>query len=96
MNHQEQEIHTQFTFHLLDTRTQSMPVTLVDRRDKRVEVEEKTKQGTYISVHQLAVVLHLISAVLVRHVSLFGVLIDVGRQFLPLVEKRTSRWSLTL
>lgn len=91
MNHQEQEIHTQFTFHLLDTRTQGMPDTLVDRRDKHAEVDEETKQGTYISVHQLAVIFHLISTVLVRHVSLFCILVDVGRQFLPLMVKRTSR-----
>lgn len=46
---------------------------------------EKIKGETYVSVHQLAVVLHLVSAVLVGDVALLGVLVNVGRQFLPLV-----------
>lgn len=46
---------------------------------------EKIRGETYVSVHQLAVVLHLVSAVLVGDVALLGVLVNVGRQFLPLV-----------
>lgn len=69
--------HTLLTFHLLHT-------TLTER---------KWSTGTYISVHQLAVILHLISAVLVRHVALLCVLVDVCRQFLPLVEKRITSFT---
>lgn len=40
--------------------------------------------GTYISVHQLAVVFHLIGAVLVWHVTLLCILVNVWGQFLTL------------
>lgn len=52
--------------------------------------KRSNKQDTYISVHQLAVVLHFVSAVLIGHVSLFCVLVDVGRKFLSLVDKRAK------
>lgn len=42
-------------------------------------------QITYVSVHQFAVVLHLVCAVLIGNVSLFSIFIDVWRQFLSLV-----------
>lgn len=49
------------------------------------DTEKRSKDQTYVSVHQLAVVLHLVSAVLVGDVSLLGVLVNVGGQLLPLV-----------
>lgn len=51
---------------------------------------ERRKRRTYVSVHQLAVVLHFIGAVLVGHVPLLGVLVDVRRKFLPLSEENNT------
>lgn len=48
------------------------------------EARERSKGETYVSVHQLAVVLHLVGAVLVRDVALLCVLVNVGGQLLPL------------
>jgi len=77
-NHREQQIQARLTLHLPDNGTQA-------------QGEERTKQGTYVSVHQLAVVVHLVGAVLVGDVSLLGVHVDARGKFLPLVEKRTSQ-----
>lgn len=51
-----------------------------------LETDENT-EATYVSVHQLAVVLHLIGTVLIRHVSLLCVLVDIRRQLLALQRK---------
>lgn len=74
--------HFKHTIHI-SSAGHKLHAALTDRSDKHAD-----KQGTYISVHQLAVILHLVSAVLIRHVALLCILVDVWRQFLPLVEKR--------
>lgn len=89
INNQEQDAKSES--HLLDTRTQSL--TLLGVRYVEKLKKKKTKEATYVSIHQLAVVLHFISAVLIRNVSLFCILIDVGGQFLALVGKRMNQLS---
>jgi hypothetical protein len=49
--------------------------------------EEEEGRGPYISVHQFAVVLHLVSAVFIRHVALLVVFVDVRRELLALADK---------
>lgn len=90
-NNQEQDAKSES--HLLDTRTQSPTLLSVRYEEKLKKKKKKTKEDTYVSIHQLAIVLHFISAVLVRNVSLFCVLIDVGGQFLALVGKRMNELS---
>lgn len=90
-NNQEQDAKSEN--YQLDTRTQSLTllgVRYVENLKKKGQEKKKTKQDTYVSIHQLAIVLHFISAVLIRNVSLLCILIDVGGQFLALVGKRMN------